>query len=528
MPWTVDDVEKHKKGLSDKAKKQWVRIANAVLKKCLAKGGTDEECAAKAIKQANGVVNTNTSTKEEYSSYSSKVLDYEAKLVVHQEKAHIIVPAVMMVEGVHSGSQGALFHSIAELGKFPESWNGRPVVIYHPEEDGVPVSANSPDIIDNRAVGKVYNTTVDGKKLKAEVWFDEDKLNSISPETLANVNEGKEMELSLGMFTENEYEEGEYEGTKYIGIAHNHRPDHLAILPDQIGACSCEKGCGLGANSNNNDMKTKDMIVNLSKEGFSIHQIGNNADVGYREKMDAVQTALRSLNTDNIWHYLEEMYDAELIYSKSTNDGTKMYKQSYKFESGKVEFVGDAVEVHRKVEYVLNGGVEANNFSINQKKEDNKMPNGKDCPTCKAKVDALIANEKSAWKEADREWLLTQEESVLDKLTPVEIVKEVEKKVEVNKLTPEQEADLAFVANMRKEKKAKMVKDILDNTESGTWDDATLTAMSEDVLAKVHKSVKKAEVDAADYSVIPGYTIQAKSGSGGPLYIPGVEMETEK
>ena len=56
--WDINDVDKHKKGLSDKKKKQWVRIANAVLAKCMKDGGTDEECAPKAITQANGVVNT--------------------------------------------------------------------------------------------------------------------------------------------------------------------------------------------------------------------------------------------------------------------------------------------------------------------------------------------------------------------------------------------------------------------------------------------------------------------------------------
>ena len=157
------------------------------------------------------------------------------------------------------------------------------------------------------------------------------------------------------------------------------------------------------------------------------------------------------------------------------------------------------------------------------------MPNGKDCPTCKAKVDALIANEKSAWQESDREWLLTQEESVLDKLGKPE-VKEVEKKVEVevNKLTPEQTADLAFVANMRKEKKAKMVKEILDNTEKGVWDEPTLTAMSETVLEKVHKSIKKAETEVSDYSMVPGFTAQGRTNSGGALFMPGVEIEEQK
>ncbi len=54
MPWTVADVDKHKKGLTDKQKKKWVKIANAVLKTCLAENGDD--CEAKAIRIANDAV----------------------------------------------------------------------------------------------------------------------------------------------------------------------------------------------------------------------------------------------------------------------------------------------------------------------------------------------------------------------------------------------------------------------------------------------------------------------------------------
>ncbi len=53
MPWTVDDVESHKKGLTPAQKKKWVAIANAIYKDCLAKGGTDATCAPKAIRIAN-------------------------------------------------------------------------------------------------------------------------------------------------------------------------------------------------------------------------------------------------------------------------------------------------------------------------------------------------------------------------------------------------------------------------------------------------------------------------------------------
>jgi len=51
MPWTVGDVDRHKKGLTTEQKKKWVSIANGVLKQCQEEGGSD--CEGKAIRIAN-------------------------------------------------------------------------------------------------------------------------------------------------------------------------------------------------------------------------------------------------------------------------------------------------------------------------------------------------------------------------------------------------------------------------------------------------------------------------------------------
>jgi HK97 family phage prohead protease len=56
MPWTIEDVDKHKKGLTDKEKEQWVAVANSALESCLKDGGAEESCDISAIKQANGTV----------------------------------------------------------------------------------------------------------------------------------------------------------------------------------------------------------------------------------------------------------------------------------------------------------------------------------------------------------------------------------------------------------------------------------------------------------------------------------------
>ena len=52
MPWTVNDVDKHNKGLSDHQKEIWVAVANS----CLSKGDDD----GTAIRKANGAVNKAT------------------------------------------------------------------------------------------------------------------------------------------------------------------------------------------------------------------------------------------------------------------------------------------------------------------------------------------------------------------------------------------------------------------------------------------------------------------------------------
>ena len=55
MPWTVKDVDRHKKGLASAQKKKWVSIANGVLKDCQSKGGSG--CEGKAIRIANSKFN---------------------------------------------------------------------------------------------------------------------------------------------------------------------------------------------------------------------------------------------------------------------------------------------------------------------------------------------------------------------------------------------------------------------------------------------------------------------------------------
>jgi len=62
MPWTVGDVERHKKGLSDSQKEAWVKIANSTLAACQKKGGSD--CEGKAVRIANAMAPKTTEELE--------------------------------------------------------------------------------------------------------------------------------------------------------------------------------------------------------------------------------------------------------------------------------------------------------------------------------------------------------------------------------------------------------------------------------------------------------------------------------
>ena len=85
MPWTLKQVEEKIKGLSDKQKRAWVKIANSALADCLDGGGSQDRCEASAIRQANAAA------KEV--SESGEMPDYDAWLSEQSEEAQELIEA---------------------------------------------------------------------------------------------------------------------------------------------------------------------------------------------------------------------------------------------------------------------------------------------------------------------------------------------------------------------------------------------------------------------------------------------------
>jgi len=103
---------------------------------------------------------------------------FDTKTIVFEGKEHLVLPVTMMMEGVHSGSQGPVLHLADELGKYTSSWDGIAVTIEHPTKDGANVSVNSSPEILEQAVGRVFNTKMEGTKLKAEIYLDAEKIKN--------------------------------------------------------------------------------------------------------------------------------------------------------------------------------------------------------------------------------------------------------------------------------------------------------------------------------------------------------------
>lgn len=438
-------------------------------------------------------------------------------------RKYLVVPVTMIVEGVLNGSQGPLLHLAGDFGKIPESWNGIPIVINHPELNGNGISANSPEVIEAGKVGTIFYSHIEDNKLKAEAWLDAEKLGRISVATMSAINALTAIEVSVGVFTENEAIAGMWNGTKYNAIARNHRPDHLALLPDGTGACSLKDGCGITSNESKevkggNNVDRLEAIQLLKNEGIRIYEVQDNSSKGLNEKLDELRNLIRALNPAYVegqyseYNYLIEAYDNYLIYQKDIKDGCKYFKQNYQFSvtDGKAEFVGDPVEVEKKVDY--ESIIETNE----KNKEVKSMSEVTKCTPCiEKKATELIVNKATKFTEADRGWLETFEESQLNKMIPEEVVP-----VE-NKLSAEDQAALDFGKKVLAKKKADMAAGIQKNTEAGTWTDAELETMSEGMLEKLYKSTVKENLPA-DYTLNGGVApIVNNSGKREPM-VPNV------
>lgn len=185
-------------------------------------------------------------------------------------REYAVAPAVLIKEGVLNGQ----FVPSEEIAAFVDAWNGRPIPVRHPQVNGEFVSANSPTVLETSAIGSLFGAMMDGGKLKGELWIDTAKAAVVGGDALtllARMDAGQTVELSTAYYCDVEATSGYHKGTFFEGIQRNLRPDHVALLPDEVGACSVADGCGAPRVNAERGMRNAEsqtaLVVNQTGDG---------------------------------------------------------------------------------------------------------------------------------------------------------------------------------------------------------------------------------------------------------------------
>jgi len=202
-----------------------------------------------------------------YFSANVEETKYQERFLFGQK--YYVLPVVMMVEGAYTPNIEAgdpqdvdtIYFPSAVLQKSLKGWNGRPIMRNHP--DGF-ISSNDPNIYEKQWVGYIFNASYNAAKkaLSAEAWLNVDK----SEDIILSYTSGKKIDISIGAYGDLIDTHGIINGKKYTLEIKNLVPDHLAILLDDVGACSNRDGCGLGIAASQNLFIVGEKMISKDKE----------------------------------------------------------------------------------------------------------------------------------------------------------------------------------------------------------------------------------------------------------------------
>lgn len=358
-------------------------------------------------------------------------------------KTYLVADAVIINEGVLEGSAGPILYLTEDMGKNPEDWDNCPIVLNHPvDSEGIPVTANSKEVIEEQGLGFLANTRVEDKLLKTKLWFDVPLLKRVGKNLYNSIKKGERVELSTGLIADEEEKSGEYEGVPYRAIARNYQPDHLAVLLDQQGACSTKRGCGVNVNSfsggeNGVEEGVFRKFLNALMKGVGLDREGDKEVIGNEVSHDQLRMnlsdTLRSYRTqDQPYCHIYEVYDDYFIFEEMGD----LWRQDYKINSDdSPELKGKPKQVRREISYVTNSDSDSDS-EVQTLGEDMKLTKEQR----QQKIKYITAN-CSCWKRQGDDAILNtlNDEKLLD------IEKDAQKEVKTQEI--QQAAKAGFTAD---------------------------------------------------------------------------------
>lgn len=366
--------------------------------------------------------------------------------VMQSTREYLVCPCIMVVEGVLNGG---LVSGVAIAACH---WDGVPIVLGHPlDADGSPVSANDPAILATQGLGHVYRThcrafqqgTHTLTRAHAELWLDIAQVEGLGNEgtqVLQQLESQTPLEVSTAFFCETERTVGTFYGVPYTEVHHNLHADHLALLPQGIGACSwqdgcgaprlnnqaaCEAGCACTTCTERSAMElpsptTWQTFLSAMQKLFAQssppegpkpepeREPPSAPELSVNRTEHDIRQALYSalaleMGTDYTTMFIESIDTSNQSFTYS--QGERLLMRSWEMVGDVLTLVEDAQDVQRDTRYI----------PVTQQQQE--VPTMTTSPVAiKARVNALIANERTRWTEPDRHMLEAQDEAFLIRL----------------------------------------------------------------------------------------------------------------
>lgn len=183
-------------------------------------------------------------------SFVANVTGRAERMIVNG-KEYLKVPVSMIVPGVLAGSKGPLYYPRERVARNASEWNGFPVTLGHPSHPitNAPMSASDDGVVARVGMGVLRNSRYESGKLRADAWLDGERTKKLAPNVYEAALNGRMVEVSTGLFTQEVERSGTHNGRSYTHEVVDYKPDHLAILVDQRGACSVQDGCGMNVHN---------------------------------------------------------------------------------------------------------------------------------------------------------------------------------------------------------------------------------------------------------------------------------------
>jgi hypothetical protein len=337
----------------------------------------------------------------------------------------------LVVEGVLNGG----FIAGSEL--VPEAWDGMPVTIGHPRDaGGTPISAREPGVLGAFGVGQLAHANLGQTQrrrepcvsLRAELYLDVERCETLGGEALQALTmlEAQELlEVSTGFFSAARAESGVFAGVPYQETLHDIVPDHLALLPNQIGACAVSDGCGaprlhaacdgpcICGGLCEGDLMDEEastlwrrlwsrLRIRATTEGDVLIVAQTDQDI-----REALYGALaREANQPYTSIFIDGVDVATSTFTYRS--GERLIERGWtRSEEGLISLTEDRHDVQRVTTFLPVPAI-----TVHHQEEPSMAMED----VIKRRVDALIANQGTRWTEDDRHMLVNQDEAFLIRL----------------------------------------------------------------------------------------------------------------